>query len=193
MKKKILLLMPIIFLLSHAVYSETTVHPVEYVDLNRYQGTWYEVASYPQIYQRNCVHSQANYALDSEGQVIVTNSCYNKQLNGRLKQVQGTARVVDQESNAKLKVKFSGTLWSIFIPEGDYWIIELDPNYQWAVVGEPKKKALWILSRVPYMSQSLYNQITEKIRTNHGYDTSKLRVGLAPAITTHHTQHNTKN
>lgn len=138
------------------------------VDLDRYIGKWYEIASYPAVFQAGCTGTTAEYTLRDDGRVGVLNTCYQGQLDGPVNTIQGTARVVDAETNAKLKVSF-------FFPfEGDYWIIDLDEDYQWAVVGEPGRKFLWILSRTPTMDDVLYQLILDRL-PDAGYDPSRLR------------------
>jgi apolipoprotein D and lipocalin family protein len=139
---------------------------VPFVDLKKYAGTWFEIARYPNRFQKKCVSDvRATYNLTSDGKVSVLNQCV--QANGKVKTAKGKAKVVDRTSNAKLKVTF---FWPFY---GDYWILDLDPDYTYAVVGEQDRKYLWILSRTPEMDSSLYNEILERI-TNQGYDTSKL-------------------
>jgi apolipoprotein D and lipocalin family protein len=139
---------------------------VPFVDLKKYLGTWYEIARYPNRFQKKCVSDvRATYSLMSDGKVSVVNQCV--QANGKMKTAKGRANVVDHTGNAKLKVTF---FWPFY---GDYWILDLDPDYTFAVVGEQDRKYLWILSRTPEIDSTLYNEILERI-TNQGYDTSKL-------------------
>ena len=137
------------------------------VDLERYLGRWYEIARYPAWFQRNCTAVTADYSLREDGLVKVVNRCRKGSLDGKLKQAKGRAKVVDKETNAKLKVSFFGPFW------GDYWIIDLDPDYQWAVVGVPSRKYLWILSRTPQMDAALYDEIVGRLRSQ-GYDPKRL-------------------
>ena len=88
-------------------------------------------------------------------------------MDGKLREVVGTAHIADTKTNAKLRVTF---FWPFY---GDYWIIDLDENYQYASVSEPKRQYLWILSRTPTMDKSLYEQLTAKLK-NNGYDLSFL-------------------
>jgi apolipoprotein D and lipocalin family protein len=139
---------------------------VPFVDLKQYAGTWYEIARYPNRFQKNCVSDvRATYSMVTDGKLSVLNQCV--QANGKMKTAKGRGKVVDRTGNAKLKVTF---FWPFY---GDYWILDLDPNYTFAVVGEQDRKYLWILSRTPEIDSNLYNQILERI-TNQGYDTSKL-------------------
>ena len=140
---------------------------VESVDLDRYLGRWYEIASYPAWFQKNCTAVTADYALRDDGVIQIINSCRKGSLDGKLKQAKGRAKVVDATTNAKLKVSFFGPFW------GPYWIIDLDPDYQWAVVGAPNRKYLWILSRTPQMDEALYKAILSRL-PGKGYDPAKL-------------------
>lgn len=147
---------------------------VEHVDLDRYLGTWYEIASYPAWFQRNCTAVTADYSLRDDGLIRVVNSCRKGSLDGPLKRSTGRARVVDRATNARLEVSFFGPFW------GDYWIIDLDPDYQWAVVGGPKRKYLWILSRTPQMDPALYDEIVARLPAK-GYGPDGLNKTLQPA------------
>ena len=146
---------------------------VDYVDLNRYMGKWYEIASFPQRFQKGCVASSATYTLRKDGDVDVLNQCRDKTLDGKVRESKGKAWVVDDKSNAKLKVRF---FWPF---SGDYWIIDLTANYHYAVVGHPNRKYLWILSRSPHMDSSTYDEIIERLKKQH-YDVTKLNKTLQP-------------
>jgi apolipoprotein D and lipocalin family protein len=139
---------------------------VPFVDLKKYAGTWYEIARYPNRFQKKCVGDvRATYSLKADGKIDVLNQCV--QANGKIKTAKGRGKVVDHTGNAKLKVTF---FWPFY---GDYWILHLDSDYTFAVVGEQDRKYLWILSRTPEMDSNLYNNILERI-TQQGYDISKL-------------------
>jgi apolipoprotein D and lipocalin family protein len=140
---------------------------VPYVDLKRYTGTWYEIARYPHSFQEGCVGSKATYTLRDDGKLSVLNECYEKTFDGRLRSVKGKAWVVDKETNAKLKVSF---FWPF---AGDYWIIDLGENYEFAVIGHPKRKYLWILSRSKEINGELYETIISRLKDKQ-YDTSRL-------------------
>jgi len=121
------------------------------VDLERYTGKWYEIASFPQHFQRGCVASTATYTLRDDGRIDVLNECRDQSFDGELRQAEGIAWIVDpSQSRAKLKVQF---FWPF---SGDYWIIDLDPDYRYAVIGHPSREYLWILSRTPTMQPDLY-------------------------------------
>lgn len=137
------------------------------VDLNQYMGQWYEVARLPVAYEKNCVGTKALYTLRDDGSVEVLNSCYKGSLDGPLKTAKGRATVADPQSKSKLKVSF---FWPF---TGDYWILEVGNGYEYALVGEPSRKNLWILSRTPQMDlQLLHNLVGRAERL--GFDTGRL-------------------
>jgi apolipoprotein D and lipocalin family protein len=143
------------------------------VDLARYAGKWYEIARLPNRFQRDCAgDTTATYSLRPDGKITVLNQC--RTAKGRTKTAEGTANVSSKEGpNTKLRVTF---FWPFY---GNYWIIGLDPDYRWAVVGEPDRKYLWILSREPRMDESLYQQILHRI-AGQGYALDRL-MKTAPA------------
>jgi apolipoprotein D and lipocalin family protein len=140
---------------------------VSHVDLNRYMGVWYEIARYPNSFQKGCVGSRATYTLMDDGKVSVLNECYDGSFSGKLRSAKGKAWVVDKETNAKLKVSF---FWFF---AGDYRIIDLGKDYEYAVIGHPKRKYLWILSRMKEMDNTVYEGILSLLRDKK-YDISKL-------------------
>lgn len=140
---------------------------VEYVNINRYTGRWYEIARYPNRFQKKCISNvTADYYIALNGNIKVENSCLAK--NGKRITSVGTAEITDRTTNAKLRVSFFGPFGS------DYYIIALDRNYKYAVVGEPKRKYLWILSRTKTITSFHYEQALRKIKAA-GYDISKLK------------------
>ena len=141
--------------------------PVDHVDLERYCGEWYEIARYPNRFQRNCPASKATYTLLSDDKIEVLNQCYDKNYQKVLRSVRGKAWPVDNGNNARLKVSF---FWPF---SGDYWIIDLGKNYEYAVVGHPTRKYLWILSRKHWMEEDLFQEIAERLRIQ-GYDPDRL-------------------
>ena len=140
---------------------------VEEVDLDRYAGRWYEIARYPNSFERGCVGVTADYTPRDDGRIEVVNTCLEESLDGPSREIRGSARVVDAESNAKLKVTF---FWPF---EGDYWIIDLDEDYNYAVVGEPSRSLLWILNRTPQMDEDTYADIIDSL-PSFGYDPDRL-------------------
>ena len=145
------------------------VETVPKVDLNKYIGKWYEIASYPAWFQKDCHCTTATYTLSDKGYVIVENRCNKKSASGKLSYAKGKAYIVENSGNAKLKVQF---FWPF---KGDYWIIDLAPDYSFVVVSEPSKKYLWILSRTPKIDPYIYVQILKRLREN-GFDVSKLKI-----------------
>lgn len=138
---------------------------VEHVDLERYVGTWFEIAKLPQRFERGLVGVTATYTLLPNGKVKVLNKGYKKDFNGKLKTAEGKAWVVDSRTNAKLKVSF---FWPF---AGNYWILELGKDYEYAVVGDESRKYLWILARAPRMDESVYNELLKRIQAK-GFDVS---------------------
>jgi apolipoprotein D and lipocalin family protein len=154
---------------ARAVSSEASLQVVPSVDLSRYVGKWYEIAHLPAWFQRDCASdTTATYTLRPDGKISVLNQC--RKADGVLKSAKGKAHVArDKGPNTKLKVTF---FWPFY---GDYWIIDLDPQYRWAVVGEPRRRYLWILSREPQLDQAIYAQIVDRAQ-KQGYDLNSLIV-----------------
>ncbi|MCW5977952.1 MAG: lipocalin family protein [Bryobacteraceae bacterium] len=147
---------------------------VSSVDLSRYQGVWYEIARYPNRFQRDCAGEvTATYELRDDGKVRVVNRC--RKQNGALSEAEGVARPAKDGSNAKLQVRFAPAILS-FLPQvwGDYWVIELAPDYSHAVVGHPAREYLWILGRSPNMDEETYGELVRRIEQKHGYDPARL-------------------
>jgi apolipoprotein D and lipocalin family protein len=173
MKHLFLALVLVGFGLAAARPQDKPLEVVDHVDLARYAGTWYEIATIPQRFQKDCVGVSATYSLRPDGKILVINRCRKKTLDGELRDVKGKAWVVDAKTNAKLKVQF---FWPF---SGDYWIIELDQDYRWAVVGHPNRNYLWILSRTPQMVPALYDDLLDRIG-NKGYDIARIKRTLQP-------------
>lgn len=138
---------------------------VPQVDLVRYTGIWYEVAKYPNRFQKGCLCTTASYTLRADGKVAVVNRC--RTAEGRVREARGWAKVVDPTTRAKLKVTF---FWPFF---GDYWILDLDEAYSRVLVGTPDRRYLWILSRTPRMDDSVYAALTARAAAL-GYDPGRL-------------------
>jgi apolipoprotein D and lipocalin family protein len=136
------------------------------VDLSRYVGQWYEIARLPNRFQKKCADSvTANYTLRSDGSIKVVNRC--RKPSGEFTTATGKAKIVDKKTNAKLKVSF---FWPFY---GKYWILDLGPNYEYAVVGEPGRDYLWILSRTPEIDETLYKELLAKMQAR-GFDTTRM-------------------
>jgi apolipoprotein D and lipocalin family protein len=139
---------------------------VSSVDLSRYVGRWYEIARLPNRFEKKCVDSvTADYALRQDGKIDVINRC--RKADGKFTTAKGKAKIVDKTTNAKLKVTF---FWPFY---GNYWILDLGANYEYAVVGDPSRDYLWILSRTPQMDESIYQQLLNRM-AERGFDTGKM-------------------
>jgi apolipoprotein D and lipocalin family protein len=135
------------------------------VDLKRYVGRWYEVAHNSNWFQRGCVYSTAEYAIINPTTVSVHNTCFDSR--GPWTDINGTATIPDPSVPAKLVVEFN------IFAKGDYWITELDPNYQWAVVSGPKKNSIFILTRKAPMEPQLLHALLKRLEKK-GYDIDDL-------------------
>ena len=143
-----------------------TLQTVSSVDLVRYMGTWYEIARTPNRYENKCKGDViVHYELNQEGRINLKNQCRLQDGNTDTAQAHGS--VVDTVSKSKLRVTF---LWPFY---ADYWIIDLDKDYRFAVVGEPDRRYLWIISREPQIDPQTYQQILKHI-SEHGYDLSRI-------------------
>jgi len=143
------------------------VPTVAQIDLQRYMGRWYEIARLPNRFEKDCVGVFADYTLLPEGKVRIVNSCHKKRLDAPMQASEGKAWAADR-TNAKLKVRF---FWPFY---SHYWIMDIGPSYDYAVVGHPSRKYLWILSRKPSMDDKIYSELTEKIKAA-GYDLSEFQ------------------
>lgn len=131
------------------------------VDVPRYLGTWYQQALIPNTFQAMCVsHTRATYAMDGDG-LTVLNQCRNAK--GEMEQAKGVAKIVEGSNNAKLRVSFFRPFY------GDYWVLALEPNYQWVLVGAPSRKFGWVLSRSAQLDDATYSAILDKAAAL-GYD-----------------------
>ncbi|MBE2290787.1 MAG: lipocalin family protein [Chitinophagaceae bacterium] len=142
---------------------------VQQVDLSKYAGKWYEIASFPQRFQKGCHCTTAEYTPTEKGYIIVENRCNKDSINGKESYIKGKAFIDDGTGNAKLKVQF---FWPF---RGKYWIIDLANDYSYAVVGHPNRDYLWILCRTPQMEKATYNAILDRIKAN-GFDVSRLQL-----------------
>ena len=146
------------------------IRTVESVDLKQYAGTWYEVAAFPQPFDKPCDAARADYSLREDGQLAVLSHC--KKPDGVETLTQGVARIIDRSTNAKLEVSFSGPFWR------DYWIIDLGDRYDYAVVSNAKRDGLWVLSRTPRIDEFTYRRILGRME-RQGFEVSRLeRKGL---------------
>ena len=149
------------------------VRTVPFVDLNQYLGKWYEIASIPQSFQKECVSNvTAEYSLVEKNRIQVLNSCETK--SGNRKVAEGRAKVKNSQTNAELKVTFVKLGGWVFSFGGDYWVIGLGDKYDYAVVGHPSRKYAWILSRTPDLNPIQLNQVAKSL-TDNGYDLCQLK------------------
>ena len=163
--------------------SAPPVRTVPSVDLNQYAGDWFEIARFPNRFQRRCLGDvRATYARHPDGRVEVVNRC--RTTDGET-EARGIARVADEQSFARLKVRFAPA-WLSFLPLvwGDYWIIGLAPDYSWAVVGDPGREYLWILARTPQLDDAA-GAAARAVARNNGFDLTR----LVPTPQTEHTPH----
>ena len=162
------------------VESRGELSTVASVDLSRYAGTWYEIARLPMWFQRHCVDSKAMYSTRPDGAVRVHNECVTN--SGGVEQAEGVATVVDVKTNARLTVVFDNWFARLFgsSRQGNYWILDLDPEYQTAMVGTPDRRFLWILSRTPLLDEATYRRLVERGR-QMGYPVSDLITARRPA------------
>jgi apolipoprotein D and lipocalin family protein len=181
------LLLPVLFFVSFSSHFEVrSVHAfgksspdlpelqvVDHFDVSRYLGLWYEIASFPQSFQKGCTGTTAEYSLINESTVRVVNKCYLNSLTGELKEAHGKAKIPDVAVPSKLKVSF---FWPF---SGAYWVIELGDNYEYAVVGHPNRNYLWILSRTPHMDETLIGEIIAR-QAAKGFEMTRLQRTVQP-------------
>jgi len=163
----------VIFMGQAALAEPPELKTVEHVDLNRYLGHWYEIARYPAWFEKDCDRAKAHYSLLPDDTIEVLNTCLRKK-DGKVVGNKGLAIVEKNSGNTKLKVNFlpSWLRWTS-IGTGNYWIIALDDNYQYAVVSEPQRSYLWVLSRSPKIDPAKWQIISTFLEKNF-FDTSKL-------------------
>ncbi len=145
------------------------------LDVSRYMGTWFEIAKFPNWFQRKCIGgTKAEYSLKNDGMVQVVNRCRIE--NGEIIEVIGVARQIGPAASPKLEVRFAPE-WLSFLPFvwGDYWVIDLDEDYQLVAVSEPKKEYLWILARTPTVDFTNYKNLLARL-LEKGFDLRKLEV-----------------
>ena len=145
------------------------------LDVPRYMGRWYEIAKFPNWFQRKCVaDTSANYQLLADGSVEVLNQC--RQKNGEMQQALGAARQIGPATSPKLQVRFAPA-WLSVLPFvwGNYWVIDLDERYELVAISEPKREYLWVLSRSPQVEPARYQALLSRLKAL-GLDTDKLEV-----------------
>lgn len=153
----------------------TAVNTITTLDVPRYLGTWYEIAKFPNWFQKKCVsNTKAIYSAKIDGKLQVINSC--QIANGETSQAIGAARQIGAPDSPKLQVRFAPE-WLSFLPFvwGDYWIIDLDAQYQLAAVSDPKREYLWVLSRTSQIDPKAYNDLLQRLKQQQ-FDVSKLEL-----------------
>ena len=143
------------------------------LDVPRYMGTWYEIAKYPNWFQKKCVSdTSAEYRAQADGRVQVINRC--REASGDISEAVGMASQVGGADSPRLEVRFAPA-WLSFLPFvwGDYWVIDLDPDYQLAAVSEPGRDYLWVLSRTREVDVKAYDALLKRL-AEHGFDLGKL-------------------
>ncbi|MCB0419497.1 MAG: lipocalin family protein [Bdellovibrionales bacterium] len=157
-----------LFIFSVLTAEADPMKTVDFVDVDKYLGSWYEVASIPQSFQKDCFCSRAEYSLREDGHLRVVNSCNKKSHQGKISIVEGYAKIIDKNTNSKLKVTF---FWPFF---GDYWIIGLDADYRYSVVSSPDRSTLWVLSRTPILDPRLLQMALDDAK-RQGLNLTKLQ------------------
>ena len=153
--------------------NKNNVKTVSFVDLKKYAGKWFEIAKIPNRFQKGCVrNTTAEYKLREDGDIDVINKCIEE--DGSVNEAEGLAKVVDEKTNSKLEVSFV-SIFGFHLFWGDYWIIGLDKNYEYAVVGHPERKYGWILSRTPKLSEEKLNEAFDILKET-GYDSAKFEM-----------------
>ncbi|WP_197712803.1 lipocalin family protein [Polynucleobacter necessarius] len=154
---------------------DQTVKTIASLDVPRYLGTWYEIAKFPNWFQKKCVsNTKAVYAAKPDGNLRVLNSC--KTAGGETSEAEGLARQIGGKDSPKLEVRFAPE-WLSFLPMvwGDYWVIDLDTQYQVAVVSDPRREYLWVLSRTPQIDPTVYADLLQRLKQQQ-FDIQKLEL-----------------
>ncbi|WP_242921067.1 lipocalin family protein [Pontibacter liquoris] len=146
-------------LVSSCSTTNAPLQTVPAVDLDRYQGRWHEIAKLPQRFEKNCFCVYAEYTKHPKGHVEVYNFCRKGSPQGKVKNIRGKAFPVPGSHNSKLKVQF---FWPF---RGDYWVLELDPDYQHVLVGSPDRESLWLLARTPVLEEAVYNRLVQAAKS----------------------------
>jgi len=169
MNKNITLLLISVFLLLSCKAQNTMIDKtvVKDLEIERYLGKWYEIARFDHRFERGLVGVSATYSTRDDGKIKVVNSGFEGTLKGKLSIATGKAKIPDLNVPSKLKVSFFLFFY------GDYFVMELDQDYQWAVIGSSSDNYLWILSRTPVMDSDLYNDLIKRL-IKRGYNVDKL-------------------
>lgn len=158
---------------SLGAFAQEALTPIASLDLPRYMGTWYEVAKYPNFFQKKCAsNTRAQYSVQTDSTVRVLNTC--QQEDGKTIDAIGQARQIGGATSAKLEVRFAPA-WLSFLPFvwGNYWVIDIDNDYQLVAVSEPKREYLWILSRTPEVNAKVYDELLARLEKK-GFNLKRL-------------------
>jgi apolipoprotein D and lipocalin family protein len=158
-----------------AQQGDQSVKTIAALDVPRYLGTWYEIAKFPNWFQKKCVsNTKAVYTAKPDGNLRVLNSC--KTATGETSEAEGLARQIGAKDSPKLEVRFAPE-WLSFLPLvwGDYWVIDLDPQYQVAAVSDPRREYLWVLSRTPQLDPKAYADLLQRLMQQQ-FDIQKLEL-----------------
>ncbi len=177
------LLVPVLSLLlmgigasqANAQQGDQSVKTIVALDVPRYLGTWYEIAKFPNWFQKKCVgNTKAVYTAKPDGNLRVLNSC--KTAGGETSEAEGAARQIGAKDSPRLEVRFAPE-WLSFLPLvwGDYWVIDLDPQYQVAAVSDPRREYLWVLSRTPQLDPRVYEELLQRLKQQQ-FDIRKLEL-----------------
>ena len=175
MKKFFFLIFSLTLLFNGSTHADESraLQAIPSLDVPRYMGRWYEIAKFPNWFQKQCAgDTSAEYQALEGQQVRVTNRC--RKADGKIEEAVGLARQIGGPTSAKLKVRFAPR-WLSFLPFvwGDYWVVDLDSSYQLVAVSEPKREYLWVLSRTPQVEPARYQALLERLQAM-GLDTTKL-------------------
>ncbi|GAB5557179.1 MAG: lipocalin family protein [Schleiferiaceae bacterium] len=163
--KNLSMALGLFFLLGCSSSEDMTV--VESVELEKYMGTWYDIAHFPKSFQNGCSCISAEYAIESDSRVSVVNSC--TEIDGNVRKAEGHAYIADKETNAKLRVSF---FWPFY---GDYWIIDLAEDYSYALVGSPDRESLWVLARERTLPEKTFESILDTAQSR-GFDITRIEL-----------------
>ena len=158
-----------------AQQADQAVQTIASLDVPRYLGTWYEIAKFPNWFQKKCVsNTKAVYTAKPDGNLRVLNSC--KTAGGETSEAEGLARQIGAKDSPKLEVRFAPE-WLAFLPLvwGDYWVIDIDPQYQVAAVSDPRREYLWVLSRTPQLDPKVYAEVLQRLKQQQ-FDIQKLEL-----------------
>ena len=170
---KMLAIFGVVFLSLSSFASNTQLKTVNYLEPARYMGTWYEMARYENRFQKDCYATKVNYALRDNGTIAITNTCTLTKNPQEEIAAHGIAFIANKETNAQLEVGFAPLFKYLGWFTGDYWVIKLGANYEYAVIGTPNYKYFWIIAREKQISEALYQELVD-FAVEQGFDAQKI-------------------